>query len=295
MQFKKYLKTFGWTLLTIFVLLNVIVCFHAYKMTHFTDKQVERLEEGKPMSTATKIKTILFGVENSRPQNTTAPSQKFETIKLKSNVTLECWNLKADSAKGTVIIFHGYRAAKSQMIDRSDEFLKMGYNTMLVDFMGSGGSDGNSTTIGYEEAKEVKTCYDYVASKGEKHIYLMGTSMGAVAIMKAMNDYHLEPTAVFLECPFGSMYKTVGVRVRLMGLHTFPATPLLLFWGGVENGFWAFSHNPTEYAKAIKCPTLLMWGEADIKVSREETDEIYANLPAKSNWLLIRFRGTRII
>src|ERR1019366_2703849 len=138
---------------------------------------------------------------------------------------------------------------------------------------------------------EVKTCFDYVASKGEKHIYLMGTSMGAVSIMKAINDYHLEPTAVLLECPFGSMYKTVGLRVRLMGLHTFPTTPLLMFWGGIENGFWAFSHNPTEYAKSIKCPALLLWGESDIKVSREETDEIYANLPGKKQLVTYPLSG----
>ena len=291
MKIKKYLKAFGGTLLTIFVLLNVVVCFHAYKMTHFTTKRVERLEDNNAMSASTKIKTILFGVENSRPQNAITPAQKFETIKLKSNVMLECWTINTDNAKGTVIIFHGYRAAKSQMIDRSDEFLKMGYNTMLVDFMGSGGSEGNYTTIGFEEAQEVKTCFDYVASKGEKHIYLMGTSMGAVSIMKAINDYHLEPTAVLLECPFGSMYKTVGLRVRLMGLHTFPTTPLLMFWGGIENGFWAFSHNPTEYAKSIKCPALLLWGESDIKVSREETDEIYANLPGKKQLVTYPLSG----
>ena len=53
---------------------------------------------------------------------------------------------------------------------------------------------------------------------------------------------------------------------------------LLNFWGGVQNGFWAFSHKPTEYAKSIRCPALLLYGEQDEKVSREEIDEIYSNL-----------------
>ena len=30
-----------------------------------------------------------------------------------------------------------------------------------------------------------------------------------------------------------------------------------MFWGGVQQGYWAFSHNPVEYAKSVKCPTLL--------------------------------------
>lgn len=53
---------------------------------------------------------------------------------------------------------------------------------------------------------------------------------------------------------------------------------LLVFWGGVQNGFWAFGHKPTEYAKNINVPTLLLYGEKDDKVSREEIDEIYSNL-----------------
>ena len=278
MRSDKIGRTLLKTLIILFVVLNVIVMFHAYKFTHFTSAQVKRIDEHQ-LTGAEKIKTILFGVNNSRPGDAIKPSQKYETVYLQSNVKLECWSLKADSARGTVIIFHGYRASKSEMIDRSDEFLKLGYNTLLVDFMGSGGSEGNSTTIGYKEAEEVKTAFDYVASKGEQHIYLFGTSMGAVAIMKAMDDnLTINPRGLILECPFGTMFQTVSVRVKLMGLHTFPTAYLLMFWGGVENGFWAFSHNPEEYAKHIEFPVLLMYGEADNRVSRAETDSIYANL-----------------
>lgn len=42
---------------------------------------------------------------------------------------------------------------------------------------------------------------------------------------------------------------------------TFPMTGLLVFWGGVQNGFWAFGHNPTAYAKKISCPTLVLFTE----------------------------------
>ncbi len=276
---KKAIRIIFRTVIIIFVLMNVIIAFHGYKFTHFGN-EVKKAEGGtKQLTTTDKIKTIFFGVESTRPGDLVMPSQKYETVYLQSNVKLECWSLKADSAKGTVIIFHGYRGSKSDMIDRSDEFLKLGYNTLLVDFMGSGGSEGSSTTIGYKEAEEVKTCYDYVASKGEKNIYLFGTSMGAVAIMKAENDYRLKATGLILECPFGTMYKTVSVRMKAMGVNPVPVAGMIMFWGGLESGFWPFSHNPEEYAKAIKLPTLLMWGEQDKRVSRAETDAIYANLP----------------
>src|SRR5678809_1487848 len=90
------------------------------------------------------------------------------------------------------------------------------YNTLLVDFMGSGGSEGSQTTIGYKEAEEVKTCFDYVVKSGEKRVYLFGTSLGAVAILKGISDYNIDPAGIIIECPFGSMYKTACARFRTM-------------------------------------------------------------------------------
>ena len=79
------------------------------------------------------------------------------------------------------------------MLDKSEIFLELGYNTFLVDFMGSGGSEGNQTTIGFLEAEQVETSFNYLKNKGEKNILLFGTSMGAVAIMKAIHDFDLKP------------------------------------------------------------------------------------------------------
>ncbi|MEZ0130943.1 alpha/beta hydrolase [Flavobacterium sp. LBUM151] len=206
------------------------------------------------------------------------PSQKYQTLKLQSNREIECWLIKTENSKGTVILFHGYGAEKSLMIEKSNEFIKLGFSTMLVDFMGSGNSEGNQTTIGYMEAEEVKTSFDYLKQTGEKNIYLFGTSMGAVAIMKCIKDYKIKPKGIIIECPFGSMYETVCARFKKMNAPTFPMAGILLFWGGIQNGFWGFSHNPKEYAKTISCPTLLLYGEKDKSVSRKEIDEIYTNL-----------------
>lgn len=144
--------------------------------------------------------------------------------------------------------------------------------------MGSGGSEGNTTTIGFKEAEQVKTAYDYLISKGQTDLYLFGTSMGAVAIMKAIKDYDIKPKGILIECPFGSMYQTVAARFSNINLPAFPMAGLLVFRGGVQNGFWAFGHNPTDYAQQINCPTLLLYGENDKNVSRREIDAIFQNL-----------------
>jgi len=40
-----------------------------------------------------------------------------------------------------------------------------------------------------------------------------------------------------------------------------------------------------KYAKSVKCPTLLLYGEKDLNVSREETNEIFEHLAGHENYL----------
>jgi len=277
---KKIYKQLGYSLLVVFLIMNVVTFFHAYKFTHFSDGGTPKVKP-ESLTAAQKAGLLFFGVNNPKPVNTQFPSQKYLTIRLQSNVAIECWSIKTPDSKGTVVLFHGYAGDKSQFIDRSDEFIKMGYSTLLVDFMGSGGSEGTRTTVGYYEAEEVKTCFDYLKQQGEKNIYLFGTSMGAVAILKAVNDYRITPKAIVIECPFGTMYKTVCARFNVMGVPTVPMAGMLMFWGGLQNGFWAFGHNPEVYAQNVHCPTLLLYGEQDKRVSRNEIDNIYNNLQGR--------------
>jgi uncharacterized protein len=278
---RKVLKRLQWIVIGLFLAMNTIAYFHAYKFTHFSESGTDKTKNPKELGTSNKIKALLFGINNPKPINTTQPARPFEVINLQSSQKIECWHIKLDSSKGTVIVFHGFSGNKSLMLDKSEEFNKLGYNTLLVDFIGTGGSDGNNTTVGYKEAQDVKVCIDYLRQINEHNIVLFGTSMGAAAILKAAEAFQIDPTCAIIECPFGSMYKTTCARFKHMNVPCFPMAGLLLFWGGVQNGFWAFSHNPTDYAKCVKFPTLLLYGEKDAEVSRAEIDHIFANMAGK--------------
>lgn len=274
----KSIKRILWLLFIGFLFINIVAALHAYKFTHFADAHIKKTLHPEDLSFLQKIKALAFGVDNPRPENKSFPVQPYETLYLQSNKKIELWSIKTPRSNGTIILFNGYSAEKSRMLDKSDEFIKMGYSTLLVDFMGTGGSEGNQTTLGYKEAEEVKTCFDYLKQQGEEKVYLFGTSMGACAVLKAVDEYQLSPTAIIIECPFGSMYKTVCARFNTMNVPTFPMAGILVFWGGAENGFWALGHNPIDYANNVECPTLLLYGEKDKSVSRAETDELFKNL-----------------
>lgn len=290
-RLRKFLKKILFLCLIIFVFVNVIACFHAYKFTHYALGATAFPKNPEKMGFSQKLESILFGVDLPRPINNQVPKRKFATVRI-NDKNLECWEIPVENAIGTVLLFHGYGNRKSGMLDRSGEFNTMGYNTVLLDFTGSGGSTGSTTTIGYKEGAEVKMCYDFYKQKyPDKPLILMGTSMGAAAILKCINDYEIKPNAIILECPFGSMYKTVCNRFDAMQVPSFPMAAMLVFYGGIMNGFWAFEHNPIDYAKKVKCPALLLSGGSDERVSLQEIDEIYANLQGKKQKIIYPLSG----
>lgn len=264
---KFLLRTLG----VLFILVNIICAFHAYKFTHFYDAADKAAQS--------KTAAILFGINSFKQQNDAADSADQKVILTTSDsLKLEGWYAKVNNAKGTVCLFHGHGGKKSGINAETQVFQKLGYNTLQLDFRAHGSSGGNTCTIGYYESEDVALAYDFIKDKGEKNIVLWGISMGAAAVTKSINDYQLNPSKIILEMPFGSILQAAEGRIKLMGLPSEPLARLITFWGGVEHGFWAFNMKPVEFAKKISCPVLLQWGANDPRVSKKEIADIYANI-----------------
>lgn len=292
----KWLKRPVYLLLVVFVFLNVVSAFHAYKFTHFydTDAKVKKPEQ---MNGWEKTQAILFGVNYPKKkveEFPLLPYRKF-SVKTEDGVTLKGWNVCSnDSAtpKGAVIMFHGHAGNKAGILREAEALNRLGYCVYSIDFRAHGESEGNTCTVGYNESKDVKATYEYVQKEFADHqIILWGISMGAATISKAMTDYNsIKPAKVILEMPFGSLTDAVKGRLRTMHLPEQPFSTLLTFWGGAEQGFWAFSHNPEEYVKNIHCPTLVQWGVRDARVTEKETNDVFNNL-GTSNKTLVRYEN----
>ena len=274
---KKRLKQIAFFVLLVFCVSNIIIIAHTYKFTHFNSSNSELKKE-------IGIQELLLGVDLPRPINGKLPTFKYETINFVSNGdNIEAWLIKTEqeTSKGTVIMAHGYCSSKSVMLDRANFFLSEGYNVLAIDFIGSGGFYGNQTTIGHKEAENIKDAYQYLIGKEYPNIIIFGTSMGAVAIMKAIHDHtDITPSGLILECPYGSMLHTVKARFRMINKPEWVAYPFT-FWGGLINGFNAFELKPIEYAKSIKIPTFLLYGKKDPSITLEESNEIFNNLNCK--------------
>ncbi|MDE3212009.1 MAG: alpha/beta fold hydrolase [Bacteroidota bacterium] len=276
---KRLLKFLIWTVGVVFVLFNFLSATHAYKFTHFYDYQPNKgpvlLSEGGWQ----KMEDLVFGKDYEKKPNIARPDSFTDVIlTTPDHLKLRGWYRVVPHAAGTVELFHGYGENRTDVLPQAMAFAAMGYNVFLIDFRAHGNSDGHTTTIGDLEAGDVKLAYDFIRQKGEKNIVLWGFSMGAASIAHAIAEYDLHPNKVILEMPFATMEQAVEGQVRLMHLPTEPLGTLLTFWGGIEHGFWAFSINPEEYVRKIHCPVLLQQGAHDIRVTPDQTQEIFAHL-----------------
>ena len=289
---KKYLRAAKWTfaiITALFVTLNFIVAIQTYSFTHFDETEFR--SENNIASPDTNLTSFFTGIKIPRPLTLQYPKGNYDSIQITidSKKHICAWVLKTDSAKkGIVILFHGYLDTKSLLLDYAYEFNNMGYDALLIDFMGSGCSSGNRTTIGYKEAEDVKATFNYVKENmKEKNIILMGFSMGAAAVLKAQHYYNLPANAIIAEASYGRLLDTIRARAQIMGLGKLstPGAYLFSFWMGVTNNIDAFGMKPEEYAKNIYIPTLIACGGKDQYIPQDETMRIFNNLNSKHKTL----------
>lgn len=268
-----------------FVVANGVAWLHARAMSRFV-RAGERTVPPEKLGGLAKARVLLTGVTFTRPENHRTPKEvnlAFQTVHFPGakRIQLEAWFIPAvaPGTNGIILLFHGYGASKKSLLAPAIEYHALGWDTLLVDFHGSGGSSGNTTSVGWHEAEDVAAAFAEAAKLApSKPRVLYGVSMGAAACLRAIHAHDVKPDALILECPFDRMLTTVQHRFHAMRLPSFPFAELLVFWGGQSGGFNAFAHNPVDYAPAVHCPTLMMHGAKDPRVSVREVERIYEKL-----------------
>jgi alpha-beta hydrolase superfamily lysophospholipase len=266
--------TAGLTLLLLVVLFNLAAYRQAYGLTHFQpDGAGPTLWDGAAR--------LWHGAPLPRPRNRHDPSAvglPFEVHTFAGRAgRLEAWYVPRPHAQGVVLLLHGYGGCKGQLLDEARAFHDLGYACFLLDFPGSGGSEGDATTIGCLEAVDVARAAEYVHAHWPGRLILYGHSMGATAALRALAVEGVTADAAVLECPFDRLLRAVEARVGL-GPASGPIAWAMVFWGGVQHGFNGFEHNPVDYAARVRCPTLLQQGSTDHRVSVAEAELIFARL-----------------
>ena len=285
-RLRKYFIWIAWILLIQLTLVNISAAIYAYKFTHFYTSP-------PPYNSSKNIfvKTWkLFSgpdIYKLPPDTITPPGYEKTKFTTSNGLAIEGWYGKADTAKGCIIFFHGITNNKASLLKEADEFKQSGYNVLLIDFRAHGNSAGKKSSFGYKETDEARKAFEFAQSKGNSHITLYGTSLGSVVLMKVIAEKKINPSAIIVDMPFGSLQDHLKARARVLGFPSQPFAFLVTLWIGIENGYNGFNHQTYDYAEKINCPVLLQWGDRDMYVTGEEIKEIYNSLPATKKKLVI--------
>ena len=103
--------------------------------------------------------------------------------------------LEAPSARGVVVLVHGFKTYRQEMTDHARFIRDAGYSVLLYDSRGCGASDG-VFGVGATEDRDIIGAVSYVRSRGgagSDHIAVLGISLGAGdALLAAAKDERIQ-------------------------------------------------------------------------------------------------------
>ncbi len=278
-----------------FLALNVLAYNHARSMMFFSVGG-DSTRQPEALGAWEKVIVLLTGVNLPRPSGRGVPADLAPDCEVlhidgADGIRLEAWYCDRGASTPLVILFHGYAGDKTALLAEAREILALGASVLLVDFRGSGGSSEAYTTVGILESDDVATLFRFAEARlDHAGIVLFGQSMGAAAVLRAVHQHGIEPAGLILEAVFDTLLNTARNRFDAMRVPSFPSAQLLVFWGARQWGVNGFRHNPVRYAHSVRCPVLILHGEADPRATLPEGQRVYEAIA--SSKAFVAFAGS---
>lgn len=185
------------------------------------------------------------------------------------------WFAPGAPGQGAVVLLHGVRGDRTQMLRRARFLNRAGYATLLVDLPAHGESPGERITFGAREAAGVNTALEVLRRElpGER-VGILGTSLGAASTVLA----HPKPApdAVILESMYPSIEEAVANRLAMrLGPLGASLAPLLLWQIPLRTGIRTQNLRPIEHLPSLGAPVLVASGSEDKHTTWAETQRLF--------------------
>ncbi len=211
------------------------------------------------------------------------------SLQTQDNETVSGWFVRGMPGSGTVLLVHGIRSNRKQMLSRARFLNKQGYSVMLIDLPAHGESTGEKMTFGIQEAGAVKASLTYLAQNyPDEKLAVIGISLGAASTVLALSKSSPAPAAIVLESMFPTIDEAVSDRFEMrLGEWARPLAPLLLWQLPIRLGIWAEQLRPIAALPSLHIPVLVASGSKDRHTTPEETKRIFqAANPPKELWIV---------
>lgn len=135
----------------------------------------------------------------------------------------EGWFFPGLRGAPTVVVAHGYREQRADVLTLVTALQEQQFNGFLFDFTGHGTSPG-VTTLGYKETEELRSAVQALSARDDvdpKRFGLWGADMGGYAALRlAVSDPRIGAVAV--DDAYGDPRDMVDVEVNRSGLSVLP-------------------------------------------------------------------------
>lgn len=225
-------------------------------------------------------------------------AQEKEAVSIVSDDGLKLYGnlILHPQARGTVILFHGYRTSGATDFSASSEnYYNLGFNLLHVDQRACERSEGKYVTFGIRERFDCLRWVEYVSGRFGKDsvIFLGGLSMGASTVLMASGAPLPENVrGLIVDCPFDSPKNIIGRTIRTR----YHVSPKLLFpainlWSRLLAGVSLTEYSTQEAMEANRTPILFAHGKADNYVPCEMTVKTYEACRAPKELFLVEGAG----
>lgn len=176
-------------------------------------------------------------------------------------VLLSGWLADVDHtarALGTVVIGHGYRDDRRQMLALAPALAAIGLRSLLIDFRAHGRSGGDRITLGLEEARDVRAALAWARERARGPVSYVGFSMGAAAYLLAGR----EADRAVIDSPYDTLADTIAVRGDFLRA---PSALMQAFRRAQEErcALYIDDVRPIDAVAGLKRPTLLVFARSD--------------------------------
>lgn len=211
----------------------------------------------------------------SPPADLAARGAQTVHLSTRSGEAVAGWFVPGRPGRGAVLLLHGVRGNRLQMVERARFLQQAGHAVLLIDLPGHGESGGSRITFGAREARGVEAALDHLRAtlKGE-HIGVIGVSLGGAATVLAAP--RPAPDAVVLESVYPTLREAVEDRLALaLGDWSRPLAPLLLMQLPLRLGITENDLRPIERLSALGSPVLVAAGSVDRHTTLTETRRLF--------------------
>lgn len=204
-----------------------------------------------------------------------------------SGATLRGWFLPGRKGAGAVVLMHGYRGSRLNMVSRARFLSSAGYTVLLFDFQAHGESEGENITAGYLESRDARAAFDFVRAEapGER-VGVLGVSMGGAAALLA--EPPLDAQALVLEMSYPTIGQAMDDRLRMhLGSWAVVFRPLMTAQLKLRLGVSADDLRPVEHVGRVAAPKLFIAGAEDRHTTLEESRQLFdAAAEPKELWVV---------